>query len=542
MKFTDSDYISGSLSDTPVVHLLQTFHADRATGILKIKSGGSIKQLFLDRGNIVYATSTEYVDRLGIFLLRAGKITREQYDVATALMDSTGKQHGALLVELGFITPQELTWGIRLQVSEITYALIACRDGQFTFMETEIPLTEATSAIPAMTELIKEGIRRCIDEKEIQQIAGFSSNIYEVSARDTWQFHEAHLTAAEQKVLNLCKESKPVEDILRLAEMPKDLVYRIIYTLLTVGMLTDPGKAREGTPSINREEAGNKPYAEKEPQAAKPDGCDVVDHQAGDEPSSEPGPAEETPSFEGVKKKITAFLLAMPGKDHYQLLGVPSTATKSEARSAYLRCTKEYHPDAHAEAEMEDMKKSLETIFARLTKAYDTIMDDGTRKEYDMLLATALPPQRISRQSVTRGQTVETAELERAKTQFSLGLGEFRKGNFWGALDSFLWAVRIQPDNAQYNLYAGKCLSQMPRRRHEAEEYLLKAVELDPYRAEYYVELGEFFSKLGLKSRAEHQFQEALKWQPNNHAALAALGLTGTKDEGKGILGRIFGR
>lgn len=541
MKFTDSDYISGTLSDTPVVHLLQTFHTDKATGILKIKSGGSIKQLFLDRGNIVYATSTEYVDRLGIFLLRAGKITREQYDVATALMDSTGKQHGALLVELACITPQELTWGIRLQVSEITYALIACREGQFTFIEADIPLTEATSAIPAMTELIIEGVRRCVDQKQVQQITESPSIIYEVAAGDTRQFHEGHLTSVEQKILNLCMESKPVEDILRLAEMPKDLVYRVIYTLLTVGILTNPGKARKEMPSINLEEAGKKPYVEKEPQAAEPDGCDVVNHQARDEPSSGSEPTEEAPSFEDVKKKITAFLLAMPGKDHYQLLGVPSTATKSETKSAYFRLTKEYHPDTHAAVEMDDMKKALETIFARLTKAYDTIMDDGTRREYDMLLATTLPPQRISRQSVTRGQTMGNAELERAKTQFNLGLGEFRKGNFWGALDSFLWAVRIQPDNAQYNLYAGKCLSQMPRRHHEAEEYLLKAVELDPYRAEYYVELGKFFSKLGLKSRAEHQFQEALKLQPNNHEALTALGLAGTKDESKGILGRIFG-
>ena len=48
-----------------------------------------------------------------------------------------------------------------------------------------------------------------------------------------------------------------------------------------------------------------------------------------------------------------------------------------------------------------------------------------------------------------------------------------------------------------------------------AEENYTRATQLDPWNAGYWVSLGRFYKKRGLKLRAKKQFEEALKLVPN---------------------------
>jgi hypothetical protein len=75
----------------------------------------------------------------------------------------------------------------------------------------------------------------------------------------------------------------------------------------------------------------------------------------------------------------------------------------------------------------------LTAIFDAITKAYSTLKDDARRTEYY--------------QSIVSPKT-ETVPQEsiRAEDHFKKGITEFKTGNFWGAIDHFKWAIKLNPE------------------------------------------------------------------------------------------------
>jgi len=64
--------------------------------------------------------------------------------------------------------------------------------------------------------------------------------------------------------------------------------------------------------------------------------------------------------------------------------------------------------------------------------------------------------------------------------------------------------------------------------RKEAEQHLLKSIELDGMQAEPYLALGKLYISVNLPRRAETQLQEALRWDPENSEAQKLLHELGT--------------
>ena len=62
--------------------------------------------------------------------------------------------------------------------------------------------------------------------------------------------------------------------------------------------------------------------------------------------------------------------------NYYAVLGVNIDATHEQIKSKYRQLVKEYHPDRTKD------EKSAE-IFSEITKAYEVLSDDQTRKDYD---------------------------------------------------------------------------------------------------------------------------------------------------------------
>jgi molecular chaperone DnaJ len=67
------------------------------------------------------------------------------------------------------------------------------------------------------------------------------------------------------------------------------------------------------------------------------------------------------------------------GKDFYQVLGVPDSASEAEIKKAYRRLAKKYHPDANP-----DNPQASER-FKEISEAHSTLSDSDKRKQYDRM-------------------------------------------------------------------------------------------------------------------------------------------------------------
>jgi excisionase family DNA binding protein len=64
-------------------------------------------------------------------------------------------------------------------------------------------------------------------------------------------------------------------------------------------------------------------------------------------------------------------------RDHYEVLGVTSSATQAQVRAAYRRLAREWHPDAKPDA------PDAERRFKAIGRAYETLGDPDRREAYD---------------------------------------------------------------------------------------------------------------------------------------------------------------
>ncbi len=130
--------LSGKISFTPLVDVLEQLRQRKATGTLTVISGDVKKCIFIKIGQIVFATSTSSEDRLGEILVKTGKLKPENLEYATQLYKKNAglKKLGAILVEHGLIASKDLFGGLKAQVKDIIFSLILLAEGDYQFADS----------------------------------------------------------------------------------------------------------------------------------------------------------------------------------------------------------------------------------------------------------------------------------------------------------------------------------------------------------------------------------------------------------------------
>ncbi|MCL4477212.1 MAG: DUF4388 domain-containing protein [Nitrospirae bacterium] len=382
--------LKGNLKDVSLTRILIELNRNRATGTLAVTTPRFTKNIYVRDGSVIFASSTFEDDRLGEMLVKAGKISLEQYDKSVELLKTSKKRQGAILVDLGYITPKDLFWGVKYQVKEIIYSIFQLEDGAYEFNENAIPPDEVITLKISMNNLIYEGGSRIDNITRIRREMPEVKSIFTLNEDPAGIFKGIDLSSLDRTILSLVDGKRSINQLIEESRVNSFDVMKTLYVLWSTGFIVEreiPGKAQEETVDIGEE-----------------------------------------------------ILESVTEEDHV-------------------------------------LKKKVE-------------------------------------------EDTQAALLEE---QFKRGVEEFKRGNYWGAAELFRLVTRNFSKNPKAWSYLSLSLSKIPNRLKEAEEALLQAIKLEPFSGEHYANLGHLYLKAGLSKRAHHQFEKALKLDPENAKAKKGL-------------------
>ncbi len=231
---------------------------------------------------------------------------------------------------------------------------------------------------------------------------------------------------------------------------------------------------------------------------------------------------------------LNTFLTELKRKNYFEVLGVPEKTTDESVKKSYFLLAKEYHPDRYYNKD-KSIRDTVEEIFTILTNAYNALMTEELRKKYSESLKEKSQEKKLE----------DAQSLVNAEIQFQKGMVYYKSHNFVNAEECFKWAVKLNPNEAEYNGWLGWVLyKRQPGDsdvRKKAEAAINHALEMNPKWDQGYLFLAYLARVEKNEEKAEKYFHKALECNPNNQEALREVRLINMrKKKSEGLFKRIF--
>ena len=160
-------------------NLLFTVCETRRTGHLRFRSAEAEKVVVVQGGRVIFARSSSADDRLGPYLLRAGKIRFDHLMDLTRFVSPT-RRFGAILVENHVLSPKDLVQGVIGQVRSIVLSLFHWTEAEYAFEERELEKETITLRIPTPRILI-DGVQQVTSWRRVTSGIGSLDAVYQTN-------------------------------------------------------------------------------------------------------------------------------------------------------------------------------------------------------------------------------------------------------------------------------------------------------------------------------------------------------------------------
>ncbi len=191
-----------TLEETALSEMFANIYRHNVPGLFEISHDGKSKRIYINKGSVIHATSTDRADRLGAHLYRSGKLTREQLTETIRMLEATGKRHGQILIEEGLLSPGDLYEEIRRQVESIVWGVFSWQTGEVTFKIGEFHEPTMIKIHLPMRQVIIRGVKKVQDTKSLVARLGKKTTVFKASY-STEDLIEIALDSDEYALLRL---------------------------------------------------------------------------------------------------------------------------------------------------------------------------------------------------------------------------------------------------------------------------------------------------------------------------------------------------
>jgi curved DNA-binding protein CbpA len=467
--------LKGCMEDFSLADTLLGLRTGQKTGILKVELGEVVRKVYVRAGDMIFSTTNYESEHLGAMLVRDGIITHDQYQGVLKEMETTNQRMGRVLVDQGHMTPKKIWKIVRKQIEEIILNLFGLEEGLFFFDEMPVlPTEELITLKLSSANLIYNGLKRINNLRRIKSALPPLNSVLYFSADPLNLFQSLRMDRTGQKVVSCLDGKSTILDIFSMTSIERDEVFKTIYALLNTRII-EVLRGEKPTAGLSKDEIEDILARETDPR---------------------------------IMEKIEKIYQNHERLGYYGVLGLTSKASPSEIKKAYYQTAKKFHPDIHFFLGDDSLKAKLSHIFSYVHKAYSTLSDMQTRKQYDRSL-TIRPAKLASKQ-------------DKARDRFEYGRALYRKKQFEEAELILRQALYIDSFKSEYHYYYGLALVEQVK-FGDAKKALEEAIRLDPINPDYIAALGNLFLKMGSPTRAKTLFHKALKISEDNETAFEGL-------------------
>jgi curved DNA-binding protein CbpA len=533
--------MAGQLKIHPLTELIREISAGGLSGALRLARERAKTVVYFDTGEIIYAASNLRAYRLTESARRWNVLTEEQ--LAGVQGKTSDLEFGAALVENGALSRERLDALMARQVSELLCHTLLWTDGDWDF-DPRARLASDTRVEIKTKKLLVESARRLPVEFAGERFRDKSEKLFPEAQAPA----DLNLLPTEAFVLTRVDATLSINELLAVGGLPEAETLHVVYTLALGGFLR-----RERWPqAFSAEEIARAravkvtPVKQDLPPVAAETKIETKGKVEAKPEASAKTVAPEEPRDE--QEELEAFFTRLSiATDHYQALGVRRSANVAEIKRTYYSLAKRFHPDRFRRDVDAARLASIESAFAQVAQAYDTLKDNGSRAVYDSKLLKQEQEMRANRAAASARQMAKGPRPDKpeassdfstpvSKSQhqastprqveeiFQQGLSALQQGNSAAAIASLGEAARLAPTESRYRAYFGQALGSDERLRRNAEAEIKAAIALDANNASYRVMLAELYSKIGLLKRAQSELDRVLAADPKNDAARRLLG------------------
>ncbi len=160
--------------------LLQWLSLGSKTGTLLIDGHGIEKRIYFQDGRIASTSSSSEREYLGHFLVSHGFISEEELKMAMEVQEESQILLGKILVMINAIAEADLMRLMKKKAEESIYDIFLWTEGDFEFVEGQMPDQKMVPLSLDVTGIIMEGMRRYDEWQLIRQRVPDSSVVPEI--------------------------------------------------------------------------------------------------------------------------------------------------------------------------------------------------------------------------------------------------------------------------------------------------------------------------------------------------------------------------
>ncbi|GAC1538151.1 MAG: hypothetical protein NVS2B9_04600 [Myxococcales bacterium] len=225
----------GVLKDN-LPQLFAAFAATRETGELGLARGQVKKIVYFEQGMPVFALSNLVADRLGQFLVRAGKIDEGALKQAAEEAAATKQRTGDVLILMGLLTEQDRLYYIGQQIKSILYSLFSWEDGSYQMSFSGRARKEAIKLDLHPSTLVMRGVKKLYKPERLRRLLPEDTKLFP-SQDPLFALSDVELASWEAHLLTRCDGTRTVKELVELAARPDLEALRTLVALVAMKVL-----------------------------------------------------------------------------------------------------------------------------------------------------------------------------------------------------------------------------------------------------------------------------------------------------------------